>query len=123
LSVAFTAAAAKDPGAGNQARPADGSWLGTDWQTRIPDRLARLAGAWQDNEAWTGMTRAGGLDLTGEVAGKVAINEVVVHGWDIAVATGHDYACEPQLLQGAYEFVQAAVAQPGIGNRTVRLGR
>ena len=111
LSVAFTAAAAKDPDGGTQAPSADGSRLGTEWRTRIPGRLAYLAGAWQDEGAWTGMTRAGGLDLPGEVAGKVAINEVVVHGWDIAAATGHDYACEPQLLQAAYEFVQAAVAQ------------
>jgi len=24
-----------------------------------------------------------------KIAGKVAVNEVVVHGWDIAAATGH----------------------------------
>ena len=53
----------------------------------------------------------GGLDMPGEVAGKVAINEVVVHGWDIAAATGQDYACAKELLQAAYAFVQSAVAQ------------
>jgi uncharacterized protein (TIGR03086 family) len=109
--VAFTAAAAKDPDAGSQAPSADGSRLGTDWRMRIPDRLAQLAAAWQDERAWTGMTRAGGLDLPGEVAGKVATNELVVHGWDIAAATGHDYTCEPELLQAAYEFVQPTAAQ------------
>ena len=57
------------------------------------------------------MTRAGGIDLPGEVAGRVAANEVVVHGWDIATATGHRYSCEPGVLQAAYEFVQQAVAQ------------
>ena len=62
------------------------------------------------------MTRAGGADLPGEIAGKVAINEVIVHGWDIAVATGHDYACEPGPLQAALEFVQLAVARDPNGS-------
>ena len=111
LCVAFTAAAAKDLDAGRQPPSADGSRLGTGWRTRIPGRLAQLAAAWDDAEAWQGMTRAGGADLPGEVAGRVAMDEVVVHGWDLAVATGHDYACEEEPLQAAYEFAQSAVAQ------------
>lgn len=108
--VAFTEAAAKDPGADSQA-PFDGSQLGPDWRARIAARLAQLAAAWHDDTAWTGMTRAGGQDLPAQVAGTVAIDEVVVHGWDIAVAVGRDYACEPELVQAAYEFVQQAVAE------------
>jgi uncharacterized protein (TIGR03086 family) len=114
LCMAFTAAAAKDHAGGSQAPAADGARLGPDWRTRIPGRLARLARAWQDETAWAGLTRAGGVDLPGEVAGRVAISEVVVHGWDIAAATRHDYTCETELVQAAYAFVQSAVAQnPG----------
>lgn len=111
LCLAFTAAAVKDLAAGRQAPSANGSRLGPDWRTRLPERLARLASAWQDETAWDGLTRAGGVDLPGQVAGRVAINEVVVHGWDIAVATGHDYACETELAEAAYEFVRSAVDQ------------
>jgi uncharacterized protein (TIGR03086 family) len=111
LCLAFTAAAAKDLAAGRQAPSADGSRLGPDWRTRIPGRLAQLASAWQDKTAWDGMTRAGGVDLPAEAAAHVAINEVVVHGWDLAAATGHDYACETELAQTAYAFAQSAVAQ------------
>jgi uncharacterized protein (TIGR03086 family) len=111
LCLAFTGAAVKDPGTGHGAPSADGSRLGTDWRTRIPEQLDRLAAAWKDDGAWAGLTRAGGVDLPGEVAGRVAANEVVVHGWDLARATGHDYVCEPAVLQAAYEFVQQAVAQ------------
>jgi uncharacterized protein (TIGR03086 family) len=112
LSLAFTAAAAKDLAAGAQPPPSvDGSRLGASWRSRIPGRLDRLAAAWRDDAAWTGMTRAGGLDLPGEIAGAVAIDEVVVHGWDVAVATGHDFACDEELLQVAYGFAQAAVAR------------
>jgi uncharacterized protein (TIGR03086 family) len=124
LCLAFTAAAAKDVAAGQQGPSADGSRLGPDWRTRISGRLAQLAGAWQDETAWAGLTRAGGLDLPGEVAGRVAINEVVVHGWDIAAATGHDYACKTELVEAARAFVQGAVAQspdgsPGLFGRPV----
>ena len=116
LCLAFTAAAAKDLAAGRQAPSADGSRLGPDWRTRIPGRLTQLARAWQDETAWAGLTRAGGVDLPGEVAAQVAINEVVVHGWDIATATRHDYACETELVEAAYAFVQSAVAQNPAGS-------
>ena len=116
LCLAFTAAAAKDVAAGQQGPSADGSRLGPDWRTRISGRLAQLAGAWQDETAWAGLTRAGGLDLPGEVAGRVAINEVVVHGWDIAAATGHDYAGKTELVEAARAFVQGAVAQSPDGS-------
>jgi uncharacterized protein (TIGR03086 family) len=111
LCLAFTGAAAKNGATGNRAPSADGSRLGPDWRMRIADRLAQLAIAWQDETAWTGMTEAGGVDLPGAVAGRVAINEIVVHGWDIAAATKHDYAAETELVEAAYEFVRSTVTQ------------
>jgi uncharacterized protein (TIGR03086 family) len=111
LCLAFTAAAEKNQAGSSLGPSADGSRLGPDWRMRISDRLAGLARAWQDETAWDGMTRAGGVDLPGEVAASVAINEVVVHGWDIAAATGHAYGCEDQLVQAALAFVEPAVTQ------------
>lgn len=108
LCLAFSAAAAK---AGSRGPSADGARLGADWRTRIPARLAELAGAWRDETAWSGTTTAGGLEMPGEVAGRVAINEVVVHGWDLAEATGQDYVCDDELVQAASLFVQSVVAQ------------
>jgi uncharacterized protein (TIGR03086 family) len=110
LSLAFTAAATKTPLDGGSRGPsADASRLGPDWRTRIPERLADLASAWREQVAWTGMTRAGGLDMPAEVAGVVALDEVVLHGWDIAAASGQSFSSDPQLLEAAYGFVQSAV--------------
>jgi uncharacterized protein (TIGR03086 family) len=109
LSLAFTAAAAKTPIDG--APSADASRLGPHWRSRVRERLAALASAWRDEAAWAGMTRAGGVDLPAEVAGVVALNEVVVHGWDIAVSSGQRFTCEPSLLEAAYGFVRSTVAQ------------
>jgi uncharacterized protein (TIGR03086 family) len=112
LSIAFTAAATKTPlPEGSRGPSADASRLGKDWSTRIPQRLAALADAWRDEAAWTGMTQAGGQDLPAELAGVIALDEVIVHGWDIAVASGQSFSCEPPLLEAAYGFVQPTVAQ------------
>jgi len=111
LCLAFTAAAVKDLDAVGQPPVADGSRLGPDWRVRIPDRLARLAASWQSESAWTGMTRAGGLDMPGSVAGTVAINEVLVHGWDLAAATGHDFSGDFELVQAASSFVEPTAAR------------
>jgi uncharacterized protein (TIGR03086 family) len=116
LSLAFTAAAAKDLDAGRQPPAADGSRLGADWRTRIPDRLARLAAAWQGDAAWAGMTRVGGVDLPAEVAATVAIDELVVHGWDLAMAAGLSFAADEAMLNAAYGFAQAAVARDPDGS-------
>ena len=43
--------------------------LGPDWRSRIPGALVAVGEAWCERDAWTGMTRAGGVDLPAEVAG------------------------------------------------------
>jgi uncharacterized protein (TIGR03086 family) len=111
LSMAFTASATKSAREGGGRSSADASRLGSDWRTRIPERLAGLAGAWRNEAAWEGMTRAGGRELPANVVGAVAINELVVHGWDIAVASGQVFTCEPELLEAAYGFVQDTVTR------------
>jgi uncharacterized protein (TIGR03086 family) len=109
LSLAFAAAAAKDVASSRPAPPADGSRLPPDWRVSIPQRLTALAGAWRSESAWTGMTSVGGIDMPGEVAASVATNEVIVHGWDLAAGTGHDFAADPDLVEVATAFVRPAV--------------
>lgn len=92
LSIAFTAAARKDVGAMTDSPPdVAASALADGWRERVPAQLELLAEAWRSPDAWQGMTRAGGVDLPGEAAGIVALDEVVLHGWDLAAATGQAY--------------------------------
>jgi len=105
LSMAFTGAATKANVGGGQGPSGDASRLGADWQQRIPRHLAGLAEAWRDPSAWTGMTQAGGIDLPGEVAGLVALDELVLHGWDVARASGQAYAVDPALLDAVHGFL------------------
>lgn len=41
----------------------------------------------------------------------IALDEVVVHTWDIAAASGQQFRCEPHLLEAAYGFVHGVVAE------------
>jgi uncharacterized protein (TIGR03086 family) len=113
LTIAFTASAQKDMGeATAQAGSGDASRLTDDWRTRIPADLGRLAAAWHDDDAWTGMTRAGGVDLPGEIAGLVALDELVLHGWDVARASDQPYAVDPPSLDAVHGFV-LGFSKPG----------
>jgi uncharacterized protein (TIGR03086 family) len=111
LSLAFTAAARKDlSGPAGQGPSGDGARLGPDWRREFPTRLAALAEAWRVPSAFEGMTQAGGIDLPGEVAALVALDEVVVHGWDLARATGQRYECDESTLEAVRGFVSQFAA-------------
>jgi uncharacterized protein (TIGR03086 family) len=107
LTIAFTAAAKKDTADMTSGRaPGDAKNLGDDWRTRIPRDLSALAEAWREPAAWTGMTMAGGIDLPGELAGIIALDELVVHGWDVARASGQDFDQDRESLEAVYGFVK-----------------
>jgi uncharacterized protein (TIGR03086 family) len=99
LALAFAAAARKDFGELTDTPPVDAAQLDSDWRSAYPVRLAELARAWGDPAAWMGMTRAGSVDLPADVGGLVALTEVVVHGWDVARATGQGYGVDDHVAE------------------------
>ncbi|MFI5764181.1 TIGR03086 family metal-binding protein [Streptomyces sp. NPDC051563] len=114
LAAAFRDAARKELGPTTDTAPTTAlPVLPADWRAELPRVLGELAEAWTDPAAWTGMTRAGGVDLPGEIAGLVAVNELVVHGWDLARATGQEYAPDPAALDTSYTFLVAATGEEG----------
>ena len=118
LAVAFRDAAAKldGPITGTPPGPVDDP-LPEGWRELAGTRLAELAEAWRAPDAWTGMTRAGGVDLPGEVAGLVALDEVLLHGWDLAVATGQDYAPSPTECDAVLPIVSPSPETPDGSDR------
>lgn len=102
LTGAFRDAARKDLGPHLDQDPGDVvPDVGPEWRAALPKLLDELVEAWRDPAAWEGMTRAGGIDLPGAVAGAVAMDELVVHGWDLARATGQAYAPDEASLSAA----------------------
>lgn len=106
VTIAFGGAAGKAGGAAANMGPSgDAANLVPDWRSSIPRRLTALVDAWRNPEAWSGMTRVGGQDMPAEVVGIITLGELVVHGWDLARATGQDFDPDPGTLVPLYNLV------------------
>ncbi len=108
FTAAFRAAAQKDLGPLTDTSPDASGWpqLEDNWREVLAERLPALVTAWYPQDAWQGMTRAGGVDLPGEVAGVVTLSELTLHGWDLARATGHEYECDEATAEALATFVE-----------------
>jgi uncharacterized protein (TIGR03086 family) len=115
LTVAFRLGAEKSPQSG--APRADADQLPADWRERLPQQLAALVAAWQPPSAWEGITEVAGAKLPAAAMGVIALNEVLVHGWDLAVATGQRYDVDPAAAQRCLQFVtELAAGAPEVRN-------
>ncbi|MFF5933028.1 TIGR03086 family metal-binding protein [Streptomyces sp. NPDC012508] len=99
LSVAFRDAARKDFGATTGTPPGSvRPVLEDDWRAALPKALNELAAAWREPGAWEGDTQAGGVEMPAAVMGMVALDELLIHGWDLARATGQAYEVTEEEL-------------------------
>ncbi|MET7885936.1 TIGR03086 family metal-binding protein [Streptomyces avermitilis] len=116
LTIAFRDAGRKDLGVTTDTSPeAAVPDIGPGWREELPKVLDELVETWRDPAAWTGETRAGGVNLPGAVAGAVVADELVIHGWDLARATGQEYTPDQGALRAAYGFLVAAAEDPSRG--------
>jgi uncharacterized protein (TIGR03086 family) len=78
-----------------------------DWRTRIPVQLDDLGAAWRVPSAWEGTAVAGGVEMPAPAMAVVALDELVIHGWDLAVATGQPYAPDGASVQACVGFASS----------------
>lgn len=119
LTWAFTQAARKATGTPGSSSPPpvpSVANLHPQWRSRLPPRLDDLAAAWAVPDAWTGTAEAGGVTLPADQMGIFAANELAMHGWDLARATGQDFAVDPRTLHVLIGFLSQGPAQgtPGL---------
>ncbi len=105
LAYAFRMAADKTPVDGTAST--DPAHLPADWRSYVPGQLDAMATAWRDPAAHEGMTAAGGIEMPAGIAAVVALDEVVVHGWDLAVATGQRYDVDDATAEAVTAFVDS----------------
>ncbi|MFI8437790.1 TIGR03086 family metal-binding protein [Streptomyces sp. NPDC079020] len=116
LTAAFRDAARKDLGPASDVPPGSVPLvLGDDWREVLPPLLDELAAAWRAPAAPDGMTRAGGVDLPAPVAAAVALNELVIHGWDLARSTGQPYRADEADLRSCEALMTPAEDRSGDG--------
>ena len=70
-------------------------------------QLAKAVQAWSRPGAWTGDRSVMGSAMPAADIGAMLIMEMVLHGWDVAKATGQDYHCDGELAQALLSTVQA----------------
>lgn len=110
LSVAFTAVAEKKTVPDNVA---PGNELPVGWRNMLAERTENLAHAWRSSGAWEGDREFLGAVTSAESLGIVTLDELVLHGWDLARATGQRFHAAPEDIQTCLGFA-AAMSEPGV---------
>jgi uncharacterized protein (TIGR03086 family) len=117
FTLAFTWAARKTNTSASGPSKANADHLDPNWRTLLPQQLDELAEAWRDPSAWEGMTQAGGLTMPAPTTATVALDELVMHGWDLARATGQQFTCDPASAEAVLAFASATAAPENAGSR------
>lgn len=82
------------------------------WAELAAEQGAATTKAWADPQVWTGETTFGGGAMPAAAIGSMMIAEFAVHGWDVARASGQEFAVPAELGDVVLEGV-AALAQMG----------
>jgi uncharacterized protein (TIGR03086 family) len=106
------AASARKEATGAAAASAD--HLDPDWRAILPGRLDALVAAWREPGAGEGMTSAGGLTLPAADVAAVTLDELVLHGWDLARATGQPYDPDPRDVAAILPFLEMFGSEQGV---------
>jgi uncharacterized protein (TIGR03086 family) len=70
-------------------------------------QIAKAVEAWSDPEAWTRELGVMGSTTPAADVAAMLIMEMVLHGWDVARATGQDYRCDETLARAVLTTVEA----------------
>lgn len=111
LAEGLRASALKEP---TEAPEASAEHLDPQWRTVLPPRLDALVAAWREPGAGEGTTSAGGLEFPAAEVALVTLDELVMHAWDLARATGQPYEPDPADVAAIMPFLEAFGGEQGV---------
>ncbi|HET9142423.1 TIGR03086 family metal-binding protein [Actinophytocola sp.] len=88
-----------DPPSGEES---DVDHITDDWVRVYERQLTGAVAAWAEPGAWEGVTGMAGGQMPAPTIGRMIIGELVLHGWDLAKATGQELVCPPGLAEEIY---------------------
>lgn len=91
------------PGAGET----ESALVTGDWYAALSSQTETLVEVFGSASAWSGTTTLGTASMPASVVGDMVLGEFVLHGWDLARASGQELHCPPETATAVYE---AAVA-------------
>ncbi|MFP5284048.1 MAG: TIGR03086 family metal-binding protein [Actinomycetes bacterium] len=78
-----------------------------DWASDLADNVEEVGQAWSDPEAWTGSVDLAGSSMPASMCGGMAFVEILLHGWDLAAASGQQLQLDP----GVGEELRRVIAE------------
>ena len=79
-----------------------------DWADRFAALAADVGVAWSEPGALDGTVQFGPGDLPAQYAAGITLMEIVIHGWDLARATGAPYSVDDDVAAAVAEIVAGA---------------
>ncbi|GAA1487941.1 TIGR03086 family metal-binding protein [Brachybacterium sacelli] len=107
LSTGLQASARKEPVPEEELRDGDAAQLRPDWRERFPAQLTELARAWAEPTAWEGETLQGGVPLLASAAGMFVLDELIVHGWELARSTEQPFSAREDDVLSLIRFLSS----------------
>ena len=78
-----------------------------DWAAAYAAQLDRALAAWADPAPWEKPVDVGGSEMSAVAVVSLNFAELILHGWDVARATGQEFHC----AEGTGELVLGIVAE------------
>jgi uncharacterized protein (TIGR03086 family) len=108
LSRLFAALARHDPAELQNVGAAPTTvHLEPDWHLAVTAHVRLLIEAWDDPAAWQGTNNMPGSDISNDMWGRITLTELVVHSWDLAMATGQPFRLPEVTLRACLDHVTA----------------
>jgi uncharacterized protein (TIGR03086 family) len=83
--------------------------LSDDWPSRLADNLSQIASGWGRADAWDGSVE--GSRMPARALGEMGLIEVMLHGWDVARASGQSVEISDGLGAELLRCVSATAEQ------------
>ncbi|GHG38084.1 MULTISPECIES: TIGR03086 family metal-binding protein [Amycolatopsis] len=103
LIAAGRRAAPPAPGGGET----EAALVTDDWLADLSKQTETLVSVFEPPAAWTGTTSLGSASMPSAVVGAMVLGEFVLHGWDLARASGQSCVFAPEAATAVYESAVA----------------
>lgn len=80
--------------------------MSDDWTGRLDEQARRAIEAWSQPSAWEGTVSLGSTQMPAGMMATMLTSDLVIHSWDLARATGQEYACLDDTAEMARVFVE-----------------
>jgi uncharacterized protein (TIGR03086 family) len=78
------------------------------WADRFAGEVRATAAAWSESAAWEGESSlSGAMLMPAGMLGGLVFSEFLLHGWDLAAATGQKFALDDDLARALHDQVSS----------------